>query len=143
MYIRMVIGKILHCPVLSLGLFTNLFVLCGHCLPPAFRVLSTQRMPHSFSPGPSSGRPPYPHNHGGPTMVSAHYQPHSCPLYSPSGWWHRHPRYLEQERLQCRGPWAPAHPQNMDGLTPPFPFLTTFQRKGRQRKTCRGRNPPS
>lgn len=56
----MVIVRTLPCPVLSFGLYTHLFVLCVHCLLPAFGMLSTQRSqvtPHSFSPGPSPGSP--------------------------------------------------------------------------------------
>lgn len=113
-YTRTVVGRTLHCLVLSFGLYTNLFVQCVHCLPPpAFVMVSIQRSqvtPHSFSPGPSPGSPPYPHNHARPSLVSAHCQPHSCLLYSTSVWWHHHPRYPEQEGLECRTqcPYSPS-----------------------------------
>lgn len=77
-------------------------------------------MPHSFSPGPSPGSPSYPHNHGRPTLVAAHCQPHSCLLHFPSVWWHRHPGYLEQEGLQAGalGPYSPSEFGRPDSSLP-------------------------
>lgn len=80
-----------------------------------------------------------------PSPISAHHQPHSCLLFSPSLWRHHHPRYPEQDGLPgCVGLRAQIYPQNLpDSLTPSLFKQLCRANEGRGRHIGEGKPPSS